>query len=85
LPNPWDYLGHKLILEGFFLANILTNLKKYHLQSNDLERLIFVSTNWQNNPKIDCKPPSLLVELVESNLNFEEFEGSFEQNELVDI
>jgi hypothetical protein len=44
-----------------------------------------VSTNWQNNPKIDCKPPSHLVELVESNLNFEEFEGSFEQNELVDI
>jgi len=82
LSNPWDYLGHKLRLEGFFLANILTNLKKYHLQSNNLERLIFVSTNWQNDPKIDCKPPSFLVELVESNLNFEEFEGSLNKMNL---
>ncbi len=44
-----------------------------------------MSTNWQSDPKIDYKPPSHLVELVENNLKFEEFEGSFEQNELVDI
>ncbi len=44
-----------------------------------------MSTNWQNDPRIDCKPHSHLVEVIESNLKFEKFEGFFEQNELVDI
>jgi hypothetical protein len=67
LPNPWDFLGHKLRLKRFFsLTNILTNLKRYHLQSNFLKRLIFVSTNWQCDPKIDYKAPSHMVELVET-------------------
>jgi hypothetical protein len=41
-----------------------------------------------NDSRIDCKPPFNLVEMIEDDLNFEEFEefeGSFEQDESVDI
>jgi hypothetical protein len=55
------------------------------LQLNILERLIFMSKNWPNDPKIDLKPPSNLVEMIEKDLDFEEFESSFEQDEIVDI
>ncbi len=34
---------------------------------------------------IYCKPPFNLVEMIEDDLNFEEFEGSFEQDEFVNI
>jgi hypothetical protein len=32
-----------------------------------------------------CKPLSNLVELIEKDLNFEEFKGSFKYDEIVDI
>jgi hypothetical protein len=38
-----------------------------------------------NDFRIDCEPPFNLVEMIEKDLNFEEFEGSFEQDEFVDI
>ncbi len=47
-----------------------------------------MNENWLNDPIIDCKPPSNLVELIETNLDFEElekFKGYFEQDELLDI
>ncbi len=37
---------------------------------------------WLNDPKIDCKPPSNLVKMIKKDLDFEEFVGSFEQDEL---
>ncbi len=46
---------------------------------------MFVNKNWLNDPKIDCKPPSNLVEMIKKDLDFEELEefvGSFEQDEL---
>jgi hypothetical protein len=50
------------------------------LQLEILKRLIFVNKNWPNYPRIDCKPHSNLVELIEKDLDFEEeskeFEGS---------
>jgi hypothetical protein len=59
------------------------------LQLENLKRLIFVIKNWPNYPKIDCKPPLNLVELIEKDLDFEEeleeFESSFKQDELLDI
>ncbi len=55
----------------------------------NLENLIFVSKNWPNVPIDGCKPPSNLVELIQIDLGFqkelEEFEGSFERDQLVDI
>ncbi len=41
--------------------------------------------SWPNDPRIDCKPPFNLVELIEKDFDFKElkeFEGSFEQDEL---
>jgi hypothetical protein len=31
-----------------------------------------VNKNWLNDTRIDCKPPSNLVELIEKDLSFEE-------------
>ncbi len=70
-------------MKAFFsLTGILTNLKRCHLQLENLEKLIFVSKNWPCDPRDGCKLPSNLVELIQTNLGFEEeleeFEGSFE-------
>ncbi len=74
---------------NFSLAGILTNLKKCCLQLENLENLNFVSKNWPNDLRDECKPPFNLVELIQINLSFEEelenFEGSFEWDEIVDI
>jgi hypothetical protein len=52
--------------------SILTNLRRCCLQSENLENLIFVNKNWANDPRNGCKLPSNLVELIETNLGFEE-------------
>ncbi len=48
-----------------------------------------MNKNWLNYCRIDCKPPSNLVELIEKDLDFEEeleeFEGSFKHDELLDL
>jgi hypothetical protein len=48
-----------------------------------------VSKNWQSYPKDGCKLPFNLVQLIKTNLGFEEefeeFKGSFEEVEIVDI
>jgi hypothetical protein len=53
------------------------------------DNLIFVSKNWPNDPRIGCKPPSSLVDFIESDLSFEEefeeFEGAFERDEVVEL
>jgi hypothetical protein len=73
----------------FSLASILTNLKRCHLQLENLKILIFVNKNWLSDLKDGCKLPSYLIELIETNLGFEEeleeFEGSFEQDEIMDM
>jgi len=33
-----------------------------------------MNKNWSNDLKIDCKPPFNLMELIEKDLDFEEFE-----------
>jgi hypothetical protein len=62
-----------------FLMNILTNLTRCHLQSK----------NWPSDPRDECKLLSNLVELIQTYLGFEEeveeFEGSLERDEIVDI
>jgi len=73
----------------FSLVGILTNLKRCCLQSKKKKKLIFVSKNWPSDLRNGCKPPSNLVELIQTDLGFEEeleeFEGSFEWDEIVDI
>ncbi len=42
----------------FSLTKILTNLRKCHLQSKNLEKLIFVNKNWSNDARVGCKAPN---------------------------
>jgi hypothetical protein len=48
-----------------------------------------MSKNWPSDPRVGYKSPSNLVELIQINLDFEDelekFEGSFEQDERIDI
>lgn len=47
-----------------------------------------MNKNWPCDPKIGCKPSSSLVELIQIDSDFEKlenFEGSFERDEKVDI
>ncbi len=89
-----DFLAHQIlgiigsqieIEKVLSLVGIITNLRRCCLKSKKLKKLIFVSKNWLNDPKIDCKPPSNLVEMIKKDLDFEELEefvGSFEWDEL---
>ncbi len=44
--------------------------------------LIFMSKNWLNDERVDCKAPSNLVELIDFEVDleeeFDEFEGLFD-------
>jgi hypothetical protein len=59
------------------------------LQSENLDKLIFVSKNWPNDPKIGCKSPSTLANFIENDLNleeeFEEFDKTFERDKVMEL
>jgi hypothetical protein len=66
--------------------NSNSSFRKCHLQSKELDKLIFVSKNWPNDPRIGCKSPFNLADFIESDLNLEEkFEGAFERDEVVEL
>jgi hypothetical protein len=69
--------------------HIFTNLWRCCLQLELLENLIFVSKNGPSDPRDGCKLPSNFAELIQIDLGFEEeleeFEGSFEQDEIVNM
>jgi hemerythrin-like domain-containing protein len=65
-------VGSQIEIEKIFsLANILTNLRKCHLQLENLEILNFVSKNWPHDAKVGCKSPSDLVEFIEMDEQLE--------------
>ncbi len=70
----------------FFLARILTNLRKCRLLTENLEKSIFVNKNWPNDLGIGCKSSSKLMEFLERDVDLEEeleeFEGEFEKEEI---
>jgi hypothetical protein len=72
--------------KDFFFSWHLTNLRKCHLQSKNLEKLIFVSKNWPNDARVDYKSPSDLAKFIAMDEQFkkklQEFEGEFEQDEI---
>ncbi len=72
----------------FSLLGILTNLRRCHLQTENLEKLIFVNKYWPNDLRIGCKSPSNLVEFLERDVDLEkeldELEGEFEKEEVVE-
>jgi len=65
------------------LVEILISFRTCHLQSENLDKLIFVNKNWPNDLSIHYKFPSSLVDIIETNANLkEEFEKTFEKNEI---
>ncbi len=54
------------------MAGILTNLNKCCLESNNLDKLIFVSKNWFNNPRVGYSSFFCLIELIEVDVVLEE-------------
>jgi hypothetical protein len=63
------------------LVGILSNLKKCCSESDNLDKLIFVSKNWFNNPRVGCSSPFCLVKLIKVDVVLEEeakqYEGEF--------
>jgi len=59
------------------------------LQTENLEKLIFINKNWLNDSWIGCKFSSNLIEFFEKDINLEkeleEFEGEFEKDEVVEV
>ncbi len=84
-----DVVGFQIETILFSLARILTNFKRCCLQTENLEKLIFVNKNWPNDPIIGCKSPFNLVEFLEKDVNLEEelkeFEGEFARDEIVEL
>ncbi len=73
----------------FSLVKILTNLRRCKLQSKKLEIVTFVNKNWPKDPRIGHKSPSSLLKFIDIDINLEEeleeFESSFERDEVVDL
>ncbi len=71
------------------MVEILTNLKRCHLQLDNLNKIIFFSKKWPSDPRVGCSSTYSLIELIEANLALEEeleqYEGEFEQDELLDL
>ncbi len=82
-------VGSQFEMERIFsLVGIFTSHKECLLQSKNLDNLIFVNTNWPNDPRIGCKSPSSLVELFETHVDlkdFQEFEGAFERDVVMEF
>jgi hypothetical protein len=65
-------VGSQIKIERIFsLVGMLTNFGRCHLHTNNLERFIFVSQNWQNNFRITSFPTNL-VKFVEANVKLKE-------------
>ncbi len=71
------------------MIGILTNLRGCCLQSEKLEKLIFVIKNWHNNCRVGYKSPSNLLEHIGIDGDLEEelkqFDGIFQRDEFVDL
>ncbi len=83
-------VGSQIEIEIIFsLPRILTSLRTCHLQLENFDKLIFVNKIWPTDPRIGCKPPSSLVDFIESDFNLrkklKEFEGAFEKDKVVEL
>jgi hypothetical protein len=83
-------IGSQIEIEiTFSLVGILTNLKRCHLQIDNLKKLTSVNKNWLNDPIIGCKFPSNLMEYLGKDVDLEEelkeLEGEFERDEVVEV
>jgi hypothetical protein len=68
------------------LVGIFTNLRRCHLQSNNLNKIIFVSKNWPSDPRVGCSSLFSLIQLIETEWEeLKQYEGEFEWDELLDL
>jgi hypothetical protein len=71
------------------LARILTNLRKCHLQLDNLNKIFFVSKHKPSDLRVGCSSLSSLIELIEVDLALEEeleqYAGEFQRDELLDL
>ncbi len=70
------------------MVKILIDITRCCLRSNNLNKLIFMNKNGSSDPRINFKYFSNLVELIETNAKieeFEEFEKTFERDEILEI
>jgi hypothetical protein len=52
-----NIVASQIAIERIFsLVKIFTNIKKCHLQLDNLNKQIFVNKNWPNDFRIGCKP-----------------------------
>lgn len=84
------YVGPQIETKGTFsLAIILTHLKRCFFQLDNIDNLIFVSKNWCNDPKVYCNSTCNLIELIMSIValeeEYEEYEGEFDKDEILDL
>jgi hypothetical protein len=60
-------------MKGIYsLIEIFINLRKCHLQLNNLDKLIFVNKNWPNDLNVGCKSFYNLVEFIAIDAYLEE-------------
>ncbi len=74
----------------FLLVGIFTNLRRCKLQTENLEKLIFINKKIVKRPQNrGCKSPFNLVKFIEMDGNlkkqFEQFEGDFERDEVSEL
>jgi hypothetical protein len=79
-------VGSQIETKGFFsLTRILINIKRCNLQLDNLDTLIFLKTNWPNDPRIGCKS----MEIIDINAKLEDklkkIEGTFERDEILEM
>ncbi len=82
-------VGSQIEIKNIFsLTEILTNLKRCHLQLDNLEKWIFMNKNWLDDARMGCKALNNLIMLIDFKLDIEhelnEFESSFEQHESIE-
>jgi len=66
-------IGSQIEIERIFpLDGILISFRRCRLQSENLDKLIFVDKNWPNDPRIDYRSPFRLIKLIEIDVNLED-------------
>jgi len=65
----------------FSLVDILTNLSTCSLCLEKFKIIIFVSKNWFNDPRLNCKSPCNLIKIIEINEQLEEELEEFKRDE----
>jgi hypothetical protein len=59
-------MGFEIEIEFFFFRWALMDLKICTMQTNNLDKLTFISKNQPIDPKVDCFSPSNFIKLIKT-------------------